>query len=688
VTSKAKDRALEKLIGEVNDKYTPEGSRLPVVSYGTDHRPVEFVRCESYALGYVLGTGGWAKGKLHEFFGREHSGKTTLMLSALRDCFKEEEGKRRVLLVDVEHRYNEAWAKQLGFPTENAIVVQPPDAERATDIMSKFIEADQVCAVGFDSIGAAESSWGHQTFEEREFNVGRTAAVMSRNVKKIAPIANYFGVTCFYCLAGETEVVTRHGVRRIADLAGQEAEILTRNGKWQRAPFAAYGRQRLWRVALRRGAARKEVFATHHHRWPILRGQDRRFAEHLSEQTDALRPGDRIEGVRPRGMHDGLRLSPIGVAAGFVHGDGTVPADGGAGHLNVYDSSPKDQAMLKYFEAFEWVQDVATGGGCTRVNGLPRSWKALPDMSEHLGYLAGWLAGYFAADGTIGTDGKASLSSTSRGSLEAARDVAVRLGIEYGPIHRIPKGTYEGGREGWRICFAVGSFPESLLLLEGHRAKWKKGRRPALWTVESVEETDRIEETYCAVVPATHVFALDGYMLTGNTNQVRANMDPKSRAIITPGGHAVKHLMSVRLYIRPGTDRKTDKSGDYVVDVGFPMIFKTVKNTFGPPTRTAFSDFYFAPSHWYDGVGFDIHSDLQRLGILTGTIKGSGGGWYEWEAGGIKAKGRDKFFEALKAANRDEEFAKEVLSLLLTAEGEMPDLPQARDKDIEADPDV
>lgn len=369
-----KRRAIEGLLTDINKKFS-NGAGKAVVSRGNQIEPVQFVPTCSPALGYVLGTGGWARGKLTEIFGKEHSGKTTLTLLALKDCYEAEQGERAMGFVDLEHRFNESWARTLGLNLDDLIVVQPKTTEDATDVMKRLIESRAVSAVAFDSIGAALPEKAHNEFNESAAIYGGAAQVMGRNVRIIAPLANLYDTTVFY------------------------------------------------------------------------------------------------------------------------------------------------------------------------------------------------------------------------------------------------------------------------------------------------------------------------------TNQLRADMDGYNRPM-TPGGHAVKHMMSVRLYLRPGREKWMARDAEgKEIQVGFPMVFKVVKNTFGPPQREGWSDFYYEPSEqWLDHVGFDTDRDLQRLGIMLGLIV-RGGAWYEYE--GVRAQGRDKFFEELGAAGLRDRLMDDVKERLahggakMAASGDEDDAkaPEAVGVDIE-DPEV
>lgn len=342
-------KSIDKLVEELNTKYTPEGSEVPIVAKSADRPNQKFISCTSPALGFVMGTNGWPVGHLIEFFGKEHAGKTTLMLLGLKETFEHYNGERPIAYIDLEHRYNEKWSKMLGLP-EEMIVVQPENAEQATDIMHTLIhpkESQGVCAIGFDSIGAASPTREQASFEDRQAIIGGNAMVMTRNVRTIAPLANLFGCTVFY------------------------------------------------------------------------------------------------------------------------------------------------------------------------------------------------------------------------------------------------------------------------------------------------------------------------------SNQLRADMAGYNRPL-TPGGMAVKHMMSVRLYLWPSTDaksKKRDKIDGADVQVGFEMNFRAIKNTFGPPGRDGKSDFYFRPSRLYDGIGFDIESDIQALGILTEIIERRGA-YYSY--GNVKAQGRDPFFQAIKEQGLYDQLLKDVRGSLNT----------------------
>ena len=152
---------------------------------------------------------------------------------------------------------------------------------------------------------------------------------------------------------------------------------------------------------------------------------------------------------------------------------------------------------------------------------LPAFFKDLPPLDESESYLYGWLAGYVAADGHVAKDGTVMLNCADREVLEHVRTVCTRLGIgTYGITEQVREGF--PGREPssiFRIHFVNDDLTDEFFLIDEHRFRFgsaaKKFARRG-WMVKSVEETDRAEEVFCAVVDEGHAFVLEDNILTGN----------------------------------------------------------------------------------------------------------------------------------------------------------------------------
>jgi DNA primase len=321
----------------------------------------------------------------------------------------------------------------------------------------------------------------------------------------------------YYCLAGETRVITWAGVRPIRELAGTTQRILTTNGQWTDAPFSSFGVQPLMKITVGRNRVRKELFATPEHRWFVRDGQGRRHVRTTAE----LGAGHALSWTFPHRLNPSVRLSPQGVAHGITFGDGTRLERGACVDLH----GDKDAELLKWFPLNNSYQYTTSHRGIERrflkVVDLPGYFKERPSLEESSSYLLGWLAGYFAADGCVAKDGTVTLDSANRDDLEYVRLICARLGIgTYGITHQMRVGMGQSAPSAlYRIHLINEDLREEFFLLSGHRLRFAgayKAWHRRGWVVKSVEETDRVEEVFCAVVDHTHAFALEDNILTGN----------------------------------------------------------------------------------------------------------------------------------------------------------------------------
>jgi len=167
--------------------------------------------------------------------------------------------------------------------------------------------------------------------------------------------------------------------------------------------------------------------------------------------------------------------------------------------------------------------------------------------------------------------------------------------------------------------------------------------------------------------PLADLFDVTLFMI----NQLRDDITGYHQ-LVRPGGHAVKHQMSVVLYLRPGTEKYFDKVNGEDLQVGFPVMIKTIKNSYGPPMIQGWTDFYNQPSQYLDHVGIDYDSDLFRIGVLLGVVK-KAGSWFSWKE--FKEQGSDKLLKVVVGSNRKEELLADIRSAIKQG--------KKRDRDIE-----
>jgi DNA primase len=120
----------------------------------------------------------------------------------------------------------------------------------------------------------------------------------------------------FYCLAGETRVLTWDGVKPIRELAGRTHRILGKYGDWIDAPFRSFGVQPLMRLTVTRNGISKHIYATAEHRWFVRSGKMQTASREVI--TSDLRRGHRLVSKFPGTRVKQTPPSPFGIAHWIV----------------------------------------------------------------------------------------------------------------------------------------------------------------------------------------------------------------------------------------------------------------------------------------------------------------------------------------------------------------------------------
>lgn len=137
-------------------------------------------------LDRALGTGGWVRGRIHEIFGPQSGGKSTLCLSAISNAQKL---GLRVAYVDAEHALDLSWAETIGVDTDTMMVAQPDFGEQALDIACALAESGKFGLVVVDSV-AALTPKAELEGEMTDNHVGRQARMMGMAMRKLTAVAS------------------------------------------------------------------------------------------------------------------------------------------------------------------------------------------------------------------------------------------------------------------------------------------------------------------------------------------------------------------------------------------------------------------------------------------------------------------------------------------------------------------
>ena len=319
------------------------------------------------------------------------------------------------------------------------------------------------------------------------------------------------------CFHGDERFITSRGLKSFKETVGQTVTVLTSSKKWVEAPVKSYGSQKLVNLNLAKGSTyKKSIITTAGHRW-FVRNKNWN-TPYVEMTTENLKPGHYLQALFGQGIKH-LTPSSFGVARGFTFGDGRH-SQGDRASNSVSLFGRKDSALKPFFEPnIHRINPAATVEGI-EYSGIPNYFFEKPSLCETKTYLLGWLAGYFAADGSM-SGGNAVLYSTNIDNLMFCREVAYILGIGTNPIRSEYRISNLTGKPStiYKLSFNARTLTEEFFILNSHREDFinnppKKSHQ--LWRVESVELLDREEEVYCLEVPGTGAFTLEDNILTGN----------------------------------------------------------------------------------------------------------------------------------------------------------------------------
>jgi len=305
------------------------------------------------------------------------------------------------------------------------------------------------------------------------------------------------------CFAPETEFMTKAGIKKFSDF--QSGDLVTIRGRdsWKAATVRSYGKQYLCELTVRKGKSQQTIRTTANHRW---------IKENNSVAvTEELRPGDVLKSFRVRTNFHHLSLCPIGLQHGIVYGDGNWNENAKACAITLCGEK---EELRKAF--YPQGQDDTK----TEINALPYFWKDLPDVARaNKHYLLGFLAGWFAADGSVSEQtGTLTLCSSNLEALQWARGAFSRLCITTGNISvgRLLSPFTGNVAPSYKLTIHRETLPRWFLLRKRHQENYKEVTHPLKWKVVDVRMSSVESEVWCVQEPESEEFTLANGILTKN----------------------------------------------------------------------------------------------------------------------------------------------------------------------------
>lgn len=168
-------------------------------SYNKDHKGVislglptyDYVRIpfSSPRMNYCT-FGGIPLGKLVEFYGEEHGGKTTSALDIVGN-YQKMEGSKKVIYVDAENTLDPIWATKIGVDVDGIILykVRNESAEEVFNFVCEAIETNEVGLVVIDSFPVLESKNDLEKDLTETGRVGGISTALTRFSNRVEKLA-------------------------------------------------------------------------------------------------------------------------------------------------------------------------------------------------------------------------------------------------------------------------------------------------------------------------------------------------------------------------------------------------------------------------------------------------------------------------------------------------------------------
>lgn len=180
---------MEELVKSLN-----KSVKSDIVSRGLPQYDYKRIPFTSPRLNYMT-FGGLPIGKLIEFYGENHGGKTTTALDIVAN-YQHMPNAKDVVWADMENTFDVVWATKLGVDVDRLWILKPEGqgAETLFDTIIQMIDTGEVGLVVIDSYGAMMSN---KEFEDdiEDKNYGGIAMALTKFSKKAEMLCNKYEVT-------------------------------------------------------------------------------------------------------------------------------------------------------------------------------------------------------------------------------------------------------------------------------------------------------------------------------------------------------------------------------------------------------------------------------------------------------------------------------------------------------------
>lgn len=155
---------------------------------------IECIPTGSLSLNAALGVGGLPKGRITEIYGPESSGKTTVALHIIAEAQKQ---GGLCAFIDVEHAFDESYARAIGVNTAELRLSQPDYGEQALEEADRLIVSGGFSIVVIDSVAALVPK-SELEGEMGDSKMGAQARLMSQACRKLTASISKTNTVCIF----------------------------------------------------------------------------------------------------------------------------------------------------------------------------------------------------------------------------------------------------------------------------------------------------------------------------------------------------------------------------------------------------------------------------------------------------------------------------------------------------------
>jgi len=184
IMDKKREKTIKAICDSMNKSLVNKDSKGGAITYlgSNDVEHLERFSSGCSQLDDVLG-GGWPLGRLHEIYGSESSGKTTLCYHAIAE-FQKKCPEHDAAWIDSEYSFDPEYAERLGVEIEPIIFQQPEDGEQALDAVRGLLQRG-VKLIIIDST-AALTPRAESEGEMGDQQMGLQARMLSKAMRLLA----------------------------------------------------------------------------------------------------------------------------------------------------------------------------------------------------------------------------------------------------------------------------------------------------------------------------------------------------------------------------------------------------------------------------------------------------------------------------------------------------------------------